>query len=844
MALRAVALSLALTAVSPVVGQEIPQTPESSPWLPSIGALPPAFEDETEREPPAAWELPDKYVKWLEEVDPLISQKERDVFISLQHDHHREAFIRQFWRERDPYPQTGRNEMKENWEERLFIAQNDYGGLNDDRARILLVHGPPSGTMEVKCTKTRIPVVVWAYNDSDVLDYGFLLVFVRSGGLGPARLLRPGGGPVGNIVRAASACINGHRLAGVMNTISGAGYDRTFHSVVSKPKPRSEEWVATFAAYTTDVSPDAPRFEAEVAYAFLGRYQNRTVLQGAIRVPKDQVAVGNFADFLSHDFLLTGEVVIGDQLFESFRYKFGFPLEEMAEAEIPLAFQRYLRPGDYRLILKLEDLNAQSFFRHELEVVVPRQDELARVRDDQDNESMALFREASAAIDREHTAIRIVPPLGDLHSGRQRFDTLASGAEIADVTFFLDDREILTKNRPPYNVEIDLGPFPRLRRLSAIAHDAEGKRVAEDEILLNAGEHRFGARLIEPRRGGTYEESLQARAEVDVPPGQTLERVEFFLNESLVATLYQGPFVQPIRLPTLSQVSYVRVVAHLVDGNSTEDLVFVNSPDYLEEVEVQFVELFAAALDSEGRPIENLTQGEVTVTEDGVKQKILRFERVDNLPIHSIILLDNSASMAGVLGQARKAALQFFRQALEPRDRAAVITFNRFPELAVKFTNDPADLGASLQGLTAEGQTALYDSLMFSLYYFSGIKGQRAVLLLSDGKDEVSRFGYAETLEYARRAGVTIYSIGLDVDSAGPRRHLVELANETGGRSYFIRDVEQLTQIYELIENDMRSQYLVAYQSHNTDQDSVFRSVELKVNRPKTTVRTLSGYYP
>ena len=785
-----------------------------------------------------------KYVRWLEEVDPIMSLKERKVFLGLQHDHHREAFIRQFWRERDPYPQTGRNEMKEYWEERLYIAETEYGGLDDDRSRILLVHGPPLRTMEVRCTKTRIPIIVWAYAGSDIIDYGFLLVFLRQAGTGPARLWRPTGAALGNIVLRSRSCINGARMSSVVNALSAGGYERTLHRVISKPKPRSEEWVATFVAFTTDISPEARRFDAKVDYAFLGRYQNRTVVQGAIKILKEQAAVGEFAGFRSHDFLLTGEVVIGDQLFEAFRYKFGFAAGETQIEVIPLAFQRFLRPGDYRLVLKLEDLNAHSYFGHEVDLVVPLQDELAVVRDDQDNESMALFREAIAAVGQDHTAIRIVPPLGTLLSGRLRFDTLASGTDIDSVTFFLDDREILTKNNPPYNVEIDLGPFPRLRRLRAEAHDGDDATVAEDEILLNAGEHRFGVRLIEPRAGRTYKESLQARAEVEVPPGETLERVEFFLNERLVATLYQEPFAQPIRLPATSQVSYVRAVAHLVDGNTTEDLVFVNSPDYIEKVEVQFVELFTSVLDSEGRPIDNLRKEEVTVFEDGVRQDILRFERVEDLPIHAVILLDNSASMVGVLDRARKAALQFFRQTLEPRDRAAVITFNRFPEIAVKFTNNPKDLGASLQGLTAEGQTALYDSLMFSLYYFSGIKGQRALLLLSDGKDEVSRFAYRETLEYARRAGVTIYSIGLNVEGGGPRRKLVELANETGGRSYFIRDIGLLEGIYDLIESDMRSQYLIAYQSHNSKLSNVFRKVEVKIDRPKTTVRTLSGYYP
>ena len=120
----------------------------------------------------------------------------------------------------------------------------------------------------------------------------------------------------------------------------------------------------------------------------------------------------------------------------------------------------------------------------------------------------------------------------------------------------------------------------------------------------------------------------------------------------------------------------------------------------------------------------------------------------------------------------------------------------------------------------------------------------RLLLLLSDGKDESSRFSFEETLEYARRAGVTIYSIGLALDSGDARVKLAKLAEETGGRSFFIDDVSRLEDIYVSIERDLRSQYLVAYQSSSSDESDEFRSVELSVDVPRAKVHTISGYYP
>ena len=511
-----------------------------------------------------------------------------------------------------------------------------------------------------------------------------------------------------------------------------------------------------------------------------------------------------------------------------------------------MAFQRYLRPGDYTLVIKLEDLASKAVFLHEEnDHACPTWSRSREVKSDLDSRDHAAVRGGGQGRGRGGTAIRLVAPPGDLHSGFERFDTLLSARDIERVVFYLDSKAAVTKNRPPFNVEIDLGPFPRMHTLRAEAQDAEGNVVAEDEILLNAGEHRFSLRLVEPRRGGRYGESLTARAEVDVPKDRSLERVEFFLDETKVATLFQKPFVQPLRLPRKDAAAYVRAVAYLADGNSTEDVVFVNSPDTTERMDIQFVELYAAALDAEGRLIEGLGKADFKVLEDGVEQEIVRFDRVENLPFHAAILLDNSASMGGALDQARFAALRFFQQALTPRDRAAVITFNRFPNLAVKFTNDPTLLGGGLQGLSAEGQTALYDSLMFTLYYFSGIKGQRAILLLSDGKDEVSRFDFDETLEYARRAGVTIYSIGLAIDDGDGQ-----------GQADPARQRDRRPQLLHHRRGRHRHRVRPGAAGHAIAVPARLPVLEHGAHRrlppgrgqgrsrPRSSVRTLAGYYP
>ncbi|MEM8960324.1 MAG: VWA domain-containing protein [Acidobacteriota bacterium] len=257
---------------------------------------------------------------------------------------------------------------------------------------------------------------------------------------------------------------------------------------------------------------------------------------------------------------------------------------------------------------------------------------------------------------------------------------------------------------------------------------------------------------------------------------------------------------------------------------------------------MQLVELYTTVLDTSGRPVQDLALGDFTVEEDGRKQDIKRFERVEESPIQVGVMIDNSASMRGSLGAVRRAALGFFQNAVRPGDRAAVITFNRFPNLAVELTGNVRSLGSGLAGLVPEGETALWDSVMYGLYYLAGERGQRALLILSDGRDEASTFSFDDTLDYARRAGVTLYTIALGRDAArGPLRTLAE---ETGGRFFSIDDADDLDEVYATVQRELRSQYLIAYQSSNTEDLTTFRRVVLEVDRPGVTVKTLAGYYP
>jgi Ca-activated chloride channel family protein len=803
--------------------------------------------------------LSEKYRQWLKVVDLLITEDERKTFLALDKDYQRDAFIKRFWEARDTYRSTARNEFEDHWEANVQEALSLFGNLDDDRARILLLNGVPEVRIESRCSNLIWPVEVWFYAHAERIRSEFVVVFYRRWGAGPFRvwssvegteaLFSGGAGDSGehSLAGIANGCKDGDKVAGGIGWVlgQGMGYDILQQRMLAKPDAQTGEWVSSFNSYSTDLPDGASALPAKMELEFPGRYQNRTVVQGVVSVPASGAGQSSLGGAHTYNLILNGEVLQNGELFDTFRYKFDFPGASAGPNDsLPVVFQRNLRPGDYLMVVKLEDINSRKVFREERKISVPASDRVAPAPPpaDADDTTIRLLSESNAAISTGETSLKLVRPFGELQTGMQRFDTLTTGNVIERVTFSLDGKPVFTKKKPPYSVELDLGNLPRPRTLTARAFDAAGTELASDEMLINSAANRFQVRLVEPQKGKRYTGSLLARAETQVPDGQTVERVEVFLNETRVATLYQQPWVQPVVLPKGEAIAYVRAVAYLTDGNSTESLVFVNAPEDMAEVNINFVELYTSVLDREKRPAEGLQQKDFSVTEDGVKQEISRFERVTDLPIHAAVALDVSASMDKSLDKAKLAALEFFQRTIRPKDRAAVVTFNDHPNLTVKFTSDVPTLAGGLAGLRAERGTALYDSVIFTLYYFTGIKGQRALLLLSDGKDEGSRFTFDDALDYARRAGVTIYSIGLgdDVD----KRKLTRLSEETGGRAFFLKNADELKGIYASIEQELRSQYLIAYQSTNTSGGNNFRGVELKVARPGLEAKTIRGYYP
>jgi Ca-activated chloride channel homolog len=439
----------------------------------------------------------------------------------------------------------------------------------------------------------------------------------------------------------------------------------------------------------------------------------------------------------------------------------------------------------------------------------------------------------------------LIPPDADVIVGLWRAEALITGSRISKVIFKVDGKEQLARARAPFTAEVRLAKYPVEQVVSAEGYDENGELVAADEVILNQPRGSLRVRILDPARGTARAGStVQARAEVVVPEGRRVKEVQFLINDQPATTLDKPPWQTAVEVPLLGELSYMTVVAVLDDGSRAEDVRFFNTPEYLEEVDVNLVELYTTVTDRTGALARGLTQADFTVLEDGKPQKIVKFELVDNLPLTIGITIDTSGSMVNSIIQAQRAATDFLANIVTRRDKCFALSFASRPVMLMPPTNDVAAVAASLRTLTATGFTSLYDAIVHSLYYFRGVRGRRALVILSDGEDTSSNLAYRDALEYARRAGVAIYTIGLDVGALNVtlKDKLKTLSDETGGRYFFIKNADELNDVYEEIEAELRSQYLVAFSSENAG-DGEYREVEVKVQGRGLKARTARGYY-
>ncbi|HSY72632.1 MAG TPA: VWA domain-containing protein [Alloacidobacterium sp.] len=268
-------------------------------------------------------------------------------------------------------------------------------------------------------------------------------------------------------------------------------------------------------------------------------------------------------------------------------------------------------------------------------------------------------------------------------------------------------------------------------------------------------------------------------------------------------------------------------------------------------VDVRLVNVFANVTDANGAPVANLTKDDFILTEDGHPQKIAVFERQSNMPLSIVLAIDTSGSVNKDLAIEKRAAHNFVHSLLRPVDRLDLIDFSSDVREVVPFTNRLNHIDYGIENLLPGPATALYSAVYLSSQSLAIQPGRRVLVLISDGGNTVKGTDYADALEQAVRAETMVYSI-IDVPIAadagrdtGGEHAMITLSQETGGK-YYYADAEHLSEAFEKVSNDLRTQYLLAYYPEHRLARSDFRTIDVTLKQPADahySVRHRTGYY-
>jgi VWFA-related protein len=263
------------------------------------------------------------------------------------------------------------------------------------------------------------------------------------------------------------------------------------------------------------------------------------------------------------------------------------------------------------------------------------------------------------------------------------------------------------------------------------------------------------------------------------------------------------------------------------------------------------VDLFFAVTDKHGDFVNGLQQQNFGLLDDGrPPERIIRFVQQTNLPLRVGIMIDTSSSIRQRFGYEQQAAIDFLLQVMHPVDRAFVEGFDVQTDIEQDFTNRVDLLDSGISRLRPGGGTALYDSLyktcrdqMLTLQQQNDVR--KMIVLVSDGDDDYSRATEDDAIKMCQRAETIVYTISTNT---GPSRDkgddvLLRISDATGGRSFFPKRMEDVSEGFLNIEAELRSQYSLVYVPADFKQDGSFRSIYLKSLDPRYVVRAKKGYF-
>jgi len=269
-------------------------------------------------------------------------------------------------------------------------------------------------------------------------------------------------------------------------------------------------------------------------------------------------------------------------------------------------------------------------------------------------------------------------------------------------------------------------------------------------------------------------------------------------------------------------------------------------------LDVTRVNMLFTVSDKKGRFVTNLDKDNFEIVESKKTQNILEFTAETNLPLRIGILVDTSNSIRDRFRFQQAAATDFINTVMRPgQDKGMVVSFDSSAELVADLTDSTEALGTAIRNLRPGGGTALYDAIFFAcrdklMMDQPRDKFRRAIVMLSDGEDNESRWSREQALEMAHKADVVIYTISTNISriSTEGDKVLKYFAEETGGLAFFPFKSQDLAQSFENIANELRHQYNLFYRPDPLKTDGLYHAVDIRVKgRKDLLVRARHGYY-
>lgn len=615
--------------------------------------------------------------------------------------------------------------------------------------------------------------------------------------------------------------------------------------------------VSTFSGLSaqtkkTELKTPAGRFPLEVTAEYLGMAADKTVVRIRLAAPElSKAAASKGVRTFSGE--LRGTFSRGEEMVQAFRYPVSGDI--LDGKPFTYSFLRPVPPGNYRVKLVMADPTGREVGEAIVDLMVPEVGVAFRpdmapseARTLPDAEAIVIADEAAphrmGDVDTDSPKLKLLPPPRETPVGLLRLEAEVE-PPITKVAFFLGDKLLLARTRPPYSVEIDLGNLPLKQTVRAVGYDETGRVIDEDAWAINEGAARVAVRVLpqpDPAAG-----KVRVKVAVQSIAGGIAKLVELFLDEKKIGSWTQAPYVATIPYEQYSRGNYLRATAVSEDGKEANDIrMLKGSSTTVESVRVDVVQLHVSALDKGGHFVKGLARDDFSIREDGRQQTISGFEVADKLPLTVGLVIDGSGSMEKGLSFVHEASAELFKNVIREKDRGFVIEFRERPRFLQELTGNSAELQRAARETRAEGATALYDSIVLGLYQFRALEGRKALVIVTDGADNRSHVDFSTLLRYARSAGAPVYfiAVGIPLTDFKSKKAIGEIATESGGQVFSIGSAAKMAEVTKQIEEELRSQYILAFRTDSQKPQGEYRAVNVAVNRPGVSVRTIRGYIP